>query len=142
MKPALFAALILLFVGCSKREDVTPTASSSMSKVEAISLARLWAAFGNPERSYCEVLPTGSMLPVFGSNAILLLEKVDSADLLVGDIAIYGREGSPSVVHRVRAISSTAVLFSGDNNDPTKPDGWIAKERIQWRVAGIIYAKR
>lgn len=142
MKKLILLALPLIFWGCSKREDVTPTASSSMSKVEAISLARLWAAFGDNSRSYCEVLPTGSMLPVFGSNAILLLEKVDSADLLVGDIAIYGREGSPSVVHRVRAISSTAVLFSGDNNDPTKPDGWIAKERIQWRVAGIIYAKR
>jgi len=83
------------------------------------------------------------MLPVFGGNSVLLLEKARSDELVPGDIAIYDDLHSGTIVHRVREVNSRgAVLFTGDNNDKLGSDGWIAGSRIRWRVAGILYANQ
>ena len=91
-------------------------------------------------RSSASVVGTGSMRPYFWQNSVLLLERVKSDALTVGDIAMYERNGG-NVVHRVVEVApSGSVLFSGDNNNAS--DGWIEAGRVKWRVAGIIYTKR
>lgn len=143
MKLVLLAALILALAGCSNREEQKPTPTSSMTHAEALDAARSWAFRKIESRSYSSVAPTGSMLPVLGSNCVLLLERAKPYELRVGDIALYTNdEKDGTICHRIRDLSPTAALFSGDNNDPTKPDGWIAYERIEWRVAGVLYGKR
>lgn len=143
MRLVLISVLVLALAGCSKREDHKPTPTSSMTHAEALDAARSWAFRKIERRSYSAVAPTGSMLPVLGSNCILLLERVEPYELRVGDIALYtNNEGNGTICHRIRQLSPTAALFLGDNNDPTKPDGWIVYERIEWRVAGVLYGKR
>jgi len=124
------------------RELDNPAGSSGYTRLVVREEATRWAA-AHPNRSWSEVLPTGSMVPVLDSGSILLLEKVTGTDLRPGDIAIYARPGLPNACHRVREVSkSGAALFTGDNNRGTQPDGWIASSRIQWRVAGILYTRR
>ena len=125
------------------RELDNPAGSSGYSRLEVRAEASTWAA-RSPSRSWVEVAATGSMVPTIDSGSILLLEKVTGTDLRVGDIAIYqSADGKSTICHRVRDVSkSGAVLFTGDNNRGTSPDGWIDSRRILWRVAGILYTKR
>lgn len=143
---AVLSFLAALVSGCGgsadvPREDRTPAPSSSLTKQDAIASAQLWAMFDTSRRGFCEVAPTGSMAPVIDSRSVLLLERVRPGDLRPNDIAIFEREpGKPSVCHRVHEVRPDGVLFSGDNNRGS--DGWIRPERIQWRVAGILYTQR
>lgn len=133
----------LLFGDKKARESDTPAPTSSISPELVLSSAKLWAAVGPGYRTYTPVQGTGSMLPVFGGNSVLLLETVTPTSLVPGDIAIYDKLPSGLVVHRVREVNDRgAVLFSGDNNDKLSSDGWIAGSRIRWRVAGILYANQ
>lgn len=138
----LLVLLALLPTGCGKREDLRPAPTSSFTKDQATIDARGWVARSPTERSFCNVKGSGSMVPLFDSRSVLLLETVRGLSLVPGDIALYDDLKGGLVVHRVRQVGSTAVLFTGDNNDPLQPDGWIASERIRWRVAGILYSRR
>jgi signal peptidase I len=145
----LLATLLLLLAGCAERatepsrESRNPAPSSSYTLDRAHRDAAMWVAGDYTRRASVAVAPTGSMLPVFGSNSVLLLERSDGKDLRVGDIALYIKEsGDGTISHRVRAVSETAVIMTGDNNTGLQSDGWISKTRIRWRVAGILYAKR
>ena len=137
------AGAALLLAACQPRESATP-APSSHFPVEAITAdAARWAAAAPSIRSYVRVAPTGSMLPVFGSNAVLLIERVQGRQLAPGDIAIYDDLNGGTICHRVRLVNERgSVIFTGDNNANTASDGWIAAERIKWRVAGILYASK
>jgi hypothetical protein len=141
---ALAALWCMVNAGCAPRESVTPAPSSSYTKAQITPLVLAWMAMNTARHSYAEVLPTGSMLPAIGSNSTLLLEASNGDDLQPGDVAIYanGRGDGGTICHRVRAVSKTAIWFTGDNNDGLRPDGAIAKTRVQWRVAAVIYAKR
>lgn len=147
MRWLLITALVLLAgrAECAtepSRESRNPAPSSSYTLDAVKRDAVKWAA-GDTRRTWITVLPTGSMLPVFGSNSVLLLERSDGTDLRVGDIALYAKaDGNGTISHRVRAVSETAVIMTGDNNSGLQTDGWISKSRIRWRVAGILYAKR
>lgn len=138
---AVIGVSALLLQACQKREDANPAPSSSATKAVVMQDAEKWMQRAPTLRSYCETLPSGSMLSLFGSNAILLLERSNGSDLTVGDIALYAQTMSDGTIsHRVREVSPTAILCSGDNNDTS--DGWIAKSRVRWRVAGILYSQR
>lgn len=136
-------AAALCLASCQPRESVTP-APSSHFPIEAIKAdAAQWVAAAPSIRGYTAVKPTGSMLPLFGSNAILLIERITGRDLLVGDIAIYDDMNGGYICHRVRAVNERgAAIFTGDNNPGTASDGWITADRIRWRVAGILYASK
>ena len=140
---ALIISAVLLS-GCGRSEDLRPAPSSSVAKDFAAIDAASWMLRDANNRSFTTVMPTGSMVPTLDSRSVLLLERVSGPELKVGDIAIYAGTGArkPMVVHRVTAIGASATLFAGDNNDPQKPDGWIAHDRIRWRVAGILFTKR
>lgn len=149
MRWLLITALVLL-AGCAERPVTEPSRDSHKSPpsssydIESVRVdASRWVQVDTTRRGYVFVAGTGSMLPMFGANAVLLLERTDGTDLRVGDVAIYEREDkSGTIVHRVRVIGDGAVIFTGDNNPGTGSDGWISKKRIRWRVAGILYAQR
>lgn len=134
--------VIMLLTACSKKEDLAPTATSSISKDRALLDAQAWALRDPSNRTLVSVADTGSMAPVIDSRSVLLLEPATGADLVGGDIALYDDLKGGTRCHRVREVSATAILFTGDNNRGTQPDGWIANGRIRWRVAGILYSKR
>lgn len=130
-----------LFKSSVTRESANPAGTSSYSRMQVSTEAAIWTA-RSPERSWAQVAPTGSMLPVLDSNSILLREKVTGLDLRPGDIASYDDLKGGTICHRVREVNNRgAVLFTGDNNRNTSPDGWIASDRIRFRIAGILYTK-
>lgn len=149
---AIGAALVCL-CGCAKTREQgadNPAPSASATKQQAVAVASLWATLA-PNRSYCEVSTTASMLPVFDSASVLLLEKATAADLKVNDIATYtvatDGTGDATITHRVKDVQPDGVLFEGDNNvpsvlNPGSSDGYIAPKRIRWRVAGILFSQR
>lgn len=148
MRWFLITALVLM-AGCAERatepsrESRNPAPSSSYTLDRVNRDAAMWVAGDYTRRASVAVAPTGSMLPMFGSNSVLLLERSDGTDLRVGDVALYAKEGGKGTIsHRVRAVSETAVIMTGDNNTGLQSDGWISKTRIRWRVAGILYAQR
>lgn len=131
-------AVVFGWTGCAQKEEVQPAPSSSITIEKVTSDAYAWALRSPGNRSVSLVAATGSMLPYFGSNSVLLVEPATGFDLVEGDIAIYDH-----VVHRVRSVNERgAVLFTGDNNANTSSDGWIAAERIRGRVAGILFARK
>jgi len=126
--------------GLRHQESRNPAPSSFMTMTEARQIGNLWVAMKPGQRAIRFIAPTGSMLPIFDSRCILLVEKVTIADLRVNDIVEYERVDGLMVMHRVAAISDSAVIFSGDNN--TRHDGWVSASRIRWRVAVIMYTQR
>jgi hypothetical protein len=142
--------IALLLAGCSERPVTEPSRdshksppSSSYEMDAVVRDASRWVNVDPARRGWVHVAGTGSMLPMFGANSVLLLERTDGTDLRVGDVALYDREDrSGTIVHRVRVVGDTAVIFTGDNNPGNGSDGWIAKSRIRWRVAGLLYSSR
>lgn len=123
-------------VGSSERINPAPT--SYMSKSEAKTLAKLWS-MGAPGRAFCEVEPTSSMVPVFDSRSVLLLEQVKATDLHKNDIARYDSDTYGNVTHRIIEIESSGAVFEGDNCP--RSDGLVSSKSIRYRVAGILYTK-
>ena len=135
---ALLGAVLFASTASASREDHKHAGSSSISRENNIAMAKFWAALA-PGRSWANITPTGSMLPTADSHSIFLLETVTAAQLKVGDIALYAR-GDVLMAHRVVEVRSDGIYFDGDNNQ--WPDGWIAPDRIRFRVAGILYSAR
>lgn len=139
---AVCALFALFGCGAQRAEDQNPSASSSMTKADAIVTAKLWAMLG-PGRGWSEVQPTGSMAPTIDSRSVLLLERLKPGETLVrNDIAIYSRPGADvaAACHRATDVRPDGIRFAGDNNHTS--DGWIPPERVQWRVAGILNTRR
>lgn len=132
--------VVLILAGCAKPGQVNAPPSSGYTELTVTVDAQRWADRAPVTRSHTGVVGTGSMLPLFGKNATLLLEYVTADQLTAGDIAIYERADGQRIVHRVMEVGSGAVLFSGDNNNAS--DGWVPKGAIRQRVAGILYATR
>lgn len=123
------------------REALRPPPSSSEPLNDVLQDAQAWVNADPASRVFSPVAATGSMLPLFGSNAILCLEKVTASDLLPGDIAVYVNTARKlNIVHRVREVRSNGVLFDGDNNKGS--DGWVSPAAVNYRVARIYYAQR
>jgi hypothetical protein len=106
---------------------------------EARNLAILWCA-GDRNRAYGLVAPTGSMLPLLASNCVLLLERAGIRDLAKNNIALYAADDGSLVCHFVTDIHADSVYFDGCNNP--RSDGWIAADRVRWRVVAIFYTDR
>ena|GEM_PF-5784350 len=122
------------------REDLHPAPSSSLTKGEALAFAALWRQSNPSLRDYCEVGSSGSMTPVLDSRCILLLERATATDLRKNDISIYLHSAVMTACHRVIEVRPDGILFAGDNN--RRSDGWVAPERIRWRVAAIFFTRR
>lgn len=147
---ALLTLGVLSVLSCSQqtKEQRTPAPSSSLTMEQAEAYG-FWWVLNRPDHGVFKVEPTGSMLPLLGSNSLLLAERF-TGQVNVNDICIYDHDPKlPAVCHRVVAIDTKnkAVIFEGDNN-PIGPqgqsssDGWIDMSRINYRVAGILYTER
>ncbi len=149
-RPGVFAgglALGLAFAPVAGRagvgvvaEQKRPAPSSSLTKSEAMQIGARWKQTNPALRSYCEVQPTGSMVPILDSRCVLLLERVSAGQLRKNDISIYMRGDDVTICHRVMDVRNGGVLFEGDNNP--RSDGWVAPDRILWRVTAIIFTQR
>jgi hypothetical protein len=126
--------------GCATTARKDSVVSIDLDKPTAIAIAKAWTE-QSPNHSWTHPQATGSMRPTLDERSILLLERATARDLKEGDIVCYtlARDGSgkETICHRAVAIAPTGyVYFSGDNNRYS--DGWIAPERVCWRVAQII----
>lgn len=148
MIPALLAAVLVTTAPAAPRpqgEAQNPAASSSLTMGEAIGVALDgWLHPGGkvvPGRLYSIPSPTGSMLPTFGSNCVLLLETVDPADLRKNDMIVLNEgPGRENVCHRITTLTESTVFLTGDALGMA--DGGFSRNLVKYRVAGIIFAKR
>lgn len=145
MKRAFAVIALFMLLSCTSKEDVRPAPSSSMTKAEALTFAREhWVKFA-PGNTYCDVAATGSMVPMFDSRSVLLLEPVTTAQLTAHDIANYATApdgtGPDSITHGVTLVEGGAFIAEGDSNRNVN-DGFIAGKRLRYRVAGILYTQR
>ena len=139
--PTVYALLSILLLSewaaISRAGSVT---SINLDQQTAIAIANAWTG-QSPNHGWTYPQATGSMRPTLDERSILLLERATARDLKAGDIVCYTRapdgSGKETIVHRVVAIAENGyIYFLGDNN--RYADGWIAPERICWRVAQII----
>jgi hypothetical protein len=131
---------IIFFGGFATVSRGDSVASIKLDKSAAIAVAKAWTE-QSPNHSWTYPQATGSMRPTLDERSILLLERATARDLKAGDIVCYtvtpDGSGDKTIVHRALAIAPSGyVYFSGDHNRYS--DGWIAPQRICWRVAQII----
>jgi uncharacterized protein YceK len=143
-------AVAMLFVcsllgGCASvrvnSELDSPAPSSSIDQAEAWSMGHSWSLSASG-RACVFPKDTGSMVPTLDSHTMLLLERVTARDLRPHDIALYSKAadgtGDETICHRVLKVNSDGfVYFCGDSTYYV--DGWVAPQRIRWRVAGTIF---
>ena len=139
-KVATAALSIVLLVGCTTMSRNDSVAAISLDNPAAMAVAKAWTK-QSPKHSWTYPQATGSMRPTLDERSVLLLECATARDLKAGDIVCYtvttDGSGDKTIVHRALAIAANGyVFFAGDHNRYS--DGWIAPERICWRVAQII----
>ena len=131
---------ILLLSGCAAVSRNSSVASINLDQLTAIAVAKAWTG-QSPDHGWTYPQATGSMRPTLDERSILLLERATARDLKEGDIVCYTMacdgSGDKTICHRALAIAANGyIYFAGDGN--RYADGWIAPERICWRVAQII----
>jgi signal peptidase I len=131
---------ILLSSGCAAIARDGSVTSINLDQPTAIAVAQAWTG-QSPNHGWTYPQATGSMRPTLDECSVLLLERATARDLKAGDIVCYTRapdgSGKETIIHRAVAIADNGyIYFAGDNN--RYADGWIAPERVCWRVAQII----
>jgi hypothetical protein len=137
--------LLLLLVGCAgvdvKRittEHSNPAPSSSLTRAEAIAMGEAWFTSDKLNRRYIEVRPTSSMVPLYDSRTILLVERVNGP-VLKGQSLLFDRPDVPGdlVCHGAQKVEADRVYISGLN--VLHPDGWVPLSAVFWRVSVALY---
>ena len=122
-------------------EQATPAARSDYSIAATMKDAQAWVAADPIKRKIGTPAATGSMLRVFDSKSILLLEKIGPTDVLnLGDIIGYSNPDlvSTDISHRFIRIDPNGMLvFKGDSNSSEDPP--VVRKAVQWRIVGILY---
>ena len=119
-----------------RSDPATPT--SSLTPQRGLQLARL-ISLVKKRSTYCTVLPTGSMRPIFDEKAVLLLEDAPFDSLRVGDIVTYRHPllGVP-VVHRLVAKDGDRFWSKGDANG-RMDNVYVTRDNYLKRVYGVLY---
>ena len=76
----------------------------------------------------------GSMWPAIPSRSRLEIEPCAAAELRVGDVAAFERDGAV-VVHRVTSVTAAGVHFQGDTLE--REDGCIGSDNVLGRARVI-----
>lgn len=114
--------------------------TSSLGTPLAWQAARL-ASIAVPGAQVQPVLGTGSMRPVFGGEALLLMEPAIFEELRVGDIVTYEEPRSGRlVVHRLVERFRDRFVAQGDANLREDP-GYVTAENYRMRVFGVVYTR-
>ncbi|HEY0946233.1 MAG TPA: signal peptidase I [Opitutaceae bacterium] len=120
------------------RSSRTDTPSSSLDRDAALRTAILATQFVRGAK-ISAVAGTGSMEPVFGRDAYLLLEPAPYGALREGDIVTYQPAGARQpVVHRLVRKYGEKFEAKGDNN-PQPDVGYVTRDNYRMRVFGIVY---
>lgn len=121
-----------------QRSSYAMTPSSSLTFAKGVQIARL-ISLVKRQSTYCTVLPTGSMRPIFDEKAVLLLENAPFDSLKVGDIVTYRHPilGVP-VVHRLVAREGDRFWSKGDANG-RMDNVYVTRENYLKRVFGVLY---
>jgi hypothetical protein len=114
------------------RETVKPPPTSGLTRMEAIHMGHVWEESG-AGRYFREVNPTGSMLPCFGSTAVLLFEPVTIRDVKLHQWVEYWN-GVCFVVHEVTVVQGDSIRLSGVNNRYSDP--WV--KDVCGRVCAVL----
>lgn len=76
-----------------------------------------------------------SMLPVYGENTVLVLQKIDFEELVAGMDVAYRKANGGIVLHRLVARDGRGWRAMGLNNPEEDP------ERVtSYNLLGIVYA--
>lgn len=78
------------------------------------------------------------MLPMFHSNAYLILEEPEYEELKPGDIVIYKSEKGHLIVHQIVAQTSQGYMVKGVNNIKRDQE-LVTPHNLTSRVAAILY---
>lgn len=133
----IFLFLLAPLWAGSHDEREFPPASSGYDMDTVILDAVRWS-MAKEGREWRFVTNTGSMLPGFGSNSILLLEPFNGP-ALQNDIIVYVH-GDSIISHRAEWANENGARMKGDNNK--NDDGFILNVDMRYRVTGVLYAKR
>lgn len=137
------ASLLLVLPGCTRfqaflgrREGgVASTGpSSGRTTAEVLRLVEALRA-ADPELRFLQVSATGSMAPLFGSNAVLAMEPVDPADVRAGDIVsvvVGGRE----LVHVVEQAGPVELRTRGF---ASRRGERVAPAQVTGRATTVLY---
>jgi hypothetical protein len=110
---------------------VPPTAS--VSRNQAWRDAELLAALAPGRLTVIGAGP--SMLPVYGENTVLVLQKIDFEDLVAGMDVAYRKASGAIVLHRLVAKDGHGWRASGLNNPVEDPERVMSHNLL-----GIVYA--
>jgi hypothetical protein len=135
-----FLLLLLLFSGCGGQKSNTGVEQgiapkSPLSYEDAVVKARTVAVITGSK--YGEIAPTGSMEPILDSSSIPIYIDSDGSNITEGMVVVYSREGEPSVLHQVLAVTDTHFIPAGVAN--MRNDGRIERSRIKRILVGVIY---
>ena len=105
-----------------------------------LSVAMVWFSVG-VFPIFPSVVLTGSMEPKIMPGDIVLVEKISSDRVNVGDIVMYFSEDGINITHRVIEETTqsgvTQFVLKGDNNPSADPKS-VSSEQIKGRVIGTI----
>lgn len=92
------------------------------------------------------VTNTNSMLPLFDSNAVVLLEKCEYGSLREGDLVTYFGNpkiwgGGKLILHRLNEKLSGGWWPLGDGNTRLDPE-LVTPDNFHRRVCGILYGSK
>lgn len=135
------AAVLFWLLGCGKREEAQPPPSSSYSLEAVKGEATTWQNVDPSVRRWFSVANTGSMLPLFGSNSVLLCESMQGKRASIGDILLIDDLRGGTYCHTCTLVDADGnVRTRGYNNNSS--DAYVERRRVLWRVIGILYAQR
>ncbi|HVU24495.1 MAG TPA: signal peptidase I [Opitutus sp.] len=127
-------------VGQETRATLSEAPHSALSAESALAVAHLIAT-RIPGAEVRNVMPTGSMRPMFDERAFIVVEPTPFEDLAVGDIITYlhPRLQVP-IVHRILEKREKGFWTKGDHNQ--RPDDvYVTPANYLKRVVAIIYAR-
>lgn len=76
-----------------------------------------------------------SMLPFFGDGSVVIVKKIDAAQLREGMVVVYQNRFGETVAHRVVASIATGFVVQGYNNSAI--DSTVVNDA---NLIGVVYA--
>lgn len=123
-----------------KRDTRSKTGVFGWVLVCALSVAIVWFSVG-VFPLFPSVVLTGSMEPKIMPGDIVLVEKISSDSVNVGDIVMYYSEDGIYITHRVIEKTDqsgvTQFVTKGDNNPSADPKS-VNSEQVKGRIIGLI----
>lgn len=91
------------------------------------------------------VVRSGSMAPTVPAGSMVLVQRVDAADLRAGDVVAVGRPDGTRVMHRILTVAldsdgvTASLTLKGDANEDPDPQAVpvVEAEKLIWHVPWV-----